>query len=159
MNFWESLSDFFKKHVFGMIGFVIGFIGPIALFCFAWVTKTPSSNASSFAIPAFAWPVLFALVIFYWAKLRGFMKGKVSSMKTANEIHEGKYVFGIVACTVLQWIMTAGTFALLWWVFKSLEGLAYKTSEAFGALAIIESVAGVFFALDSAFAYGGKGKK
>ena len=157
MSFFKSLKEDFKKDFLGhwrrSIGFLVAYVGPLLFIgaCYVSVShsQNPANDSWAWSVPLFVWPILIALALFYWGKIRKSMAGKLTKMETQNEVEEGKHYAAIVIFTSVKWLLTALSFLLVWWILTALESLFVSVAFTFLIVAFIECFAGLFYVWDA----------
>jgi hypothetical protein len=156
-RFFGSIYEDFKNDFLGhwrrFIGFLIAYLGPLLFIgaCYVSVSHEshPANDSWAWSVPFAVWPVLIALAIFYWAKIKKSMAGELAKMETQNDVEEGKHYALIVIFTSVKWAMTALSFLLVWWVLTALEDLLVSVAFTFLVVAMIECAAGLFYVWDA----------
>lgn len=158
-SLWGDLSSSICKHWIKLIGVLIAYVGPIVFFLVAFFTTRTEETASQ--TPKVAMPIIVYLVgiptlLVYWFKLRGAMHDKLISMKTVNEVQEGKHYALLCLFETINQALAVLTLAMAYCLVAFMETIFKQASSGILVFLVFFLIGGVLCVLDASLSYAKK---
>lgn len=148
---WRDFVKTLKYHYFAIIGFLISVVVPLALLGTEIVTK----SSKSWQIQLAALPIGIFLIIWYWAKLRGWIKSKKTEERMALKLGSANASpFMLIATSALDNLMSIGTAFFIYYLAICIERLAVKFSVFMLIFSILIALGSLCYIMDTLLSVG-----
>jgi hypothetical protein len=148
-SMWSDVKSFLFGHWLRLVGGLIAYVLPLAIFLAAYCTREPYSPAVS--IPLAVWLVLIPLLLIYWVRIRRGIDQKLVLMKAVNEIDASKHYASIVGAQALKGLMGLATWFVFYEIVKMSEKVLSSASQGILILGVCYGVGAFLFVLDAVF--------
>lgn len=150
--FWSSLGrdlkDAFIGHWLRVVGWAVSYLGPLAFFVAAYLTKEPD-DPKGLSVPLSIGIVVVPLLLVYWLKLRRWVSERLQSDKAVNEIDSTRHYAAIVLFELLKGVMEVATILVAYYAVKWVEGVLPSVSMGILIVAILYALGSMLTVLDA----------